>query len=96
MKRYLLIFVFICISTFVYSQTNPNFRSKNNNNNRYKSYVDTSTIIIFNERIYSINDSSIQLFLKKEIDRQKTTIQVINDEKSKTSIKHILIIHTIN
>lgn len=95
MKRYLLIFVFIGINTFVYSQTNPNFHSKKNNN-RYKSYVDTSTIVIFNERIYSINDSSIQLFLKKEMDSQKTTIQVINDEKSKTSIKHILIIHTIN
>jgi|GEM_PF-4661638 len=85
--------VFAAISSLAYGQTVPNFPEKKINN-RYKNYVDTSTIVILNDRIFTINDSTVQNFLKGNLDKETTTIQVINDEKSKTKIKHILIIHT--
>lgn len=93
MKRYILFFCFLTFSFLSYSQTNQNIPERKINS-RYRQFVDTTTIVILNNGIYTINDPTVENILMSDLDESKVSIQVINDEKSKTKIKHILIIHT--
>jgi hypothetical protein len=93
MKSLLSLSIFLLSALISFSQERSN-KSEKRQANPIGMQNDSSTIVILNNKIFNLNDSLVQTVLRNDLNKNNTQFKVINDENSKTIIKHVLIIST--
>jgi hypothetical protein len=96
MKKY-IITILSCIAIILNCTAQKLKPQNKKESNPYVKLLQPGTLVIFNNKIYTTESTEVKKILQNGINKEKgDKIQVINDENSKSPIKHILIITTSN
>lgn len=91
MKKVSILLLFINLSFFATAQQKKEVKSKNYS--PYSMLLQPGTIIIINQKIFDYNSEEARKYLRKlDPSDSSKSLKIINDTKSTSTIKHIIII----
>lgn len=91
MKKISILLVLLNLSFFAIAQQKKELKGKNYS--PYSMLLQPGTLIIINQKIFDYNSEEARKYLKKlNPNDSSKSLKIINDTKSTSTIKHIIII----